>query len=146
MQPQGHKNTQKMITVFRRHKHEAIFQLVSVVVNYRKAQKTIEKNALHLKNTLLRPPIIYNRIYCLYNRIKSFWKSRQILGKPFFCHFLAKYPWQKFTWRRNFNQNSLPYTLLGLFLNWSDMQHFEACWTCKNLYIEKKILKTHFVP
>ena len=42
--------------------HEAIFQVMRVVVNYRKGQKHLKKIALHLKSTLARPRM-YDRAY-----------------------------------------------------------------------------------
>ena len=45
-----------------RHRLEAFFQVIGVVVNYRKGQKELNKIVLHSKSTLARPPI-YKRVY-----------------------------------------------------------------------------------
>ena len=50
-------------------------------------------------------------------------------GNLFIWQISAKNPWKKFARSRKLNQNPLLYTLFEKFLNWSDVHHFEACWT-----------------
>ena len=54
--------TQKMLRIIGNHTIQAIPQVMRVVVNYRKGQKQLKKNVIHLKSTLARPPI-YDRAY-----------------------------------------------------------------------------------
>ena len=54
--------TQDRLRVIRRHTPEAIFQVMRIVVNYRKGQKQLKKIALHLESTLAGAPI-YERAY-----------------------------------------------------------------------------------
>ena len=54
-------NIQDMLRVTRRHTLEVIFQVMRLVVNYRKGRKQL-KNALYLESSMDRPPI-YNRLY-----------------------------------------------------------------------------------
>ena len=72
-QPEGHMNTEEMLRVIRRNTLEAIFQVMRVVVNYRKGQKqflqfpqlnnfNIFLNVLHSESTLATAPI-YNQAY-----------------------------------------------------------------------------------
>ena len=61
LQPEGHMNN-KVLRVVRKHTIEAIFQVMRVGVNYRKAQKLLKLIALHLNSTLTRPPI-YKEAY-----------------------------------------------------------------------------------
>ena len=108
--------------------------------------KTTEKIALHLKSTLVRPSI-YDKaypgssqlllqaiqwatpspvyIYCWHNRIKSRWKSRKVLRKPFLTIF-GNTSLRKISSSQNLHQSLLLYTLFILFLNSSDRHHFEA--------------------
>ena len=55
-------NNEKMLKVINRRTLEAILQVMRVAVNYRKRQKQLEKNALHLRSTLARHSI-YDRAY-----------------------------------------------------------------------------------
>ena len=59
-QPRGHMGTQERLRDISRHTLEAIFQVMTVVVNYSKGQKQMKKIVLHPKSTLTRPPI-YDR-------------------------------------------------------------------------------------
>ena len=43
--------------MFRQHMLEAIFQVMKVIVKYRKGQKPLKEIALHLKTTLATTPI-----------------------------------------------------------------------------------------
>ena len=105
-QPRGHMGTHKMLRVFRRHKLEAVFQVMRVGSKLAQRAKVIEKNCSTSKEylgqtTYLRPSVLWNALncfsrqssghheaqctfFCLCNRIKCFWKSRQRLRKPNF--------------------------------------------------------------
>ena len=66
--------------------------------------------------------------FFLWNRMKSYWRSRQRLWKPIFWQFSAINYWEKFTREQKLHQNSLLYKLPNMFLISSDMHHFEASW------------------
>ena len=92
-----------------RHTLDSIFQVLRVVLNYRKGQKQLKKLLLHPKSTSARPPI-YDRakpeklstaspgnpmsitrpssfVLCVQPDQKSFWKSHQRLSNLFFDNF-----------------------------------------------------------
>ena len=60
-QPEGGTNTEEMLSVFRRHALEEIFQVMRVAVKYRKGQRQLKKIALHLEylrqTSYLRPSV-----------------------------------------------------------------------------------------
>ena len=104
MPAKGQINNAEMLKFIGRHALEEVFQVMRVAVNYRKGQKQLKINALHLKRTSARPPI-YDRAYpettrtassgnqvgvtnpmfslLLYSRTKSLWKS-QVFREPIF--------------------------------------------------------------
>ena len=117
-------------------------------MRYRQRQK-LNKFALDLKSILARPPIYDpacpemfstaspgnavgftdpSFFYCLFNRIKSLWKSRQVLRELILRQVSAVNTWQKIARSRYLHQNSVFYKLLKLLLNLGDMYHFEARW------------------
>ena len=116
---------------------------------YRKEQKYLDKNPLHLKSTWARPPI-HGQSYLeklptspdnpvrvtkpslllllLQQAIKSL-EGSLVFRKLVFWHFLAINPCRKLTGSGNLHQNSLLSILFNLFYHSTDMRHFEARWT-----------------
>ena len=64
-----------------------------------------------------------------HNRMKSLWKSRQVLQKPIFWQFLVINQREKIARSQNLHQNPLSHTLLSLFLSSSDIYYIEVRWT-----------------
>ena len=142
--------TEEMLRVNRVFTLEVIFQVMRVVVYYRKGQKQLKEIAPHLKSTLARPPI-YDQTYpevlstaspgnplgvtkpnshlLFAQSDKSIYEVSIKVKKLLSWQFPAKNPPQKLARSRNLHQNSLLYTLLKRFLNSSDMHHLAACWT-----------------
>ena len=56
VQLRGHKGTQEMLRVNRRHTVWVVFQMMRVVIDNRKRQKHLKKIAVHLKSTLADRP------------------------------------------------------------------------------------------
>ena len=59
-QPRDHMGTQEKLSDNSRCTLEATFQVMIVVMIYREGQRQLEKDVLHPKSTLARPPI-YNQ-------------------------------------------------------------------------------------
>ena len=115
-------NSQKMLRVISRRTFVLIFQVMTVVVNYRKKEKQVKKIPLHLKSTLAKPPT-YDRTYpetlstaspvsftersslLLFCNRKKTLKGRQRPRKPLLT-FPAKNPRQMCARSQNLHQNS----------------------------------------
>ena len=144
-----------------RHTLEAIFQVMRLVVNYRKGQKQLERNVLHLKSTLATPPI-YNRAYSemlstafpgnpvctrkpssllFVQPDRKFLEESTKLEGTYVLTIFGNKSMRKITRSQNLNQNSLLYILLKLFLNSSSLRHAERA---KLWIIEKFIRKFIF--
>ena len=123
--------------VIRRHTLGAIFEVMRVIVNYRKRQKQLKKIALHervlwpdnlstTERILKNPQRLLHAsqcsscqpiYFCFCNRIKSFWKRWQRSRKPIFSAKIHKK-----------NLLVVKTCIENFFLDSSDMHHFEACW------------------
>ena len=124
---------------------EDFFQVMRVVLNYRKGQKQLKK-MLYIRRVpwpatypiydRARPEMLSTvspgnpvditkpRKLFLCNRVKSLSKSRQRFRKPIFWQFSKINPWKKFAPGQNLHENSLFYLLLNMLLFSSHMYHF----------------------
>ena len=59
-QPRGHMGIQERLKDINRHNLEAVFEVMQVVVIFRKGQKQLTRNVLNPKSTLAGPSI-YDR-------------------------------------------------------------------------------------